>query len=125
MSTVFGKKNSKKDLIILSDDDFEQFVTNSTEIITRTKIDDQTGTVETGALWTEEYLPQETIFYSIAFSSPIRSENKGLLAGNNNNTDEEAEKVMSFFEGGLPKVIQIGGNQTLGKGIVRIQILQK
>ncbi len=76
-------------------------------------------------MWTEEYLPQETIFYSTAFSSPIRSENKGLLAGNNNNTDEEAEKVMSFFEGGLPKVIQIGGNQTLGKGIVRIQILQK
>jgi CRISPR-associated protein Cmr4 len=121
----FWKEKLKKDLIILSDDDFEQFVTNSTEIITRTKIDDQTGTVETGALWTEEYLPQETIFYSIAFSSPIRSENKGLLAGNNNNTDEEAEKVMSFFEGGLPKVIQIGGNQTLGKGIVRIQILQK
>jgi CRISPR-associated protein Cmr4 len=121
----FWKEKLKKDLIILSDDDFEQFVTNSTEIITRTKIDDKTGTVETGALWTEEYLPQETIFYSIAFSSPIRSENKGLLAGNNNNTDEEAEKVMSFFEGGLPKVIQIGGNQTLGKGIVRIQILQK
>jgi len=121
----FWKEKLKKDLIILSDDDFEQFVTNSTEIITRTKIDDKTGTVKTGALWTEEYLPQETIFYSIAFSSPIRSENKGLLAGNNNNTDEEAEKVMSFFEGGLPKVIQIGGNQTLGKGIVRIQILQK
>jgi CRISPR-associated protein Cmr4 len=121
----FWKEKLKKDLIILSDDDFEQFVTNSTEIITRTKIDDKTGTVETGALWTEEYLPQETIFYSIAFSSPIRSENKGLLAGKDNNTDEEAEKVMSFFEGGLPKVIQIGGNQTLGKGIVRIQILQK
>jgi CRISPR-associated protein Cmr4 len=33
--------------------------------------------------------------------------------------------VLHFFELGIPDVIQIGGNQTIGKGIVRIQILKQ
>ena len=121
---TFWQEKLQKSLIILPDDEFRDFVTNSTEIITRTKIDDRTGTVQQGALWTEEYLPQETILYSIAFSSPLRVENenkKGALAGKT--IDDESENVIKFFEGGLPKIIQIGGNQSLGKGIIRVQML--
>jgi len=121
----FWREKLEKDLVILSDDDFEQFVTSSTEVITRTRIDDVTGTVKRGALWTEEYLPQDTILYSIAMASPIRVEKdeaKGVF--NVGNPDKEAEKVLQFFEQGIPDVIQIGGNQTIGKGIVRIQILK-
>ena len=121
----FWREKLEKDLVILSDDDFEQFVTSSTEVITRTRIDDVTGTVKSGALWTEEYLPQDTILYSIAMASPVRVEKdkaKGVF--NVGNLDKEAEKVLQFFELGIPEVIQIGGNQTIGKGIVRIQILK-
>jgi len=120
----FWREKLEKDLVILSDDDFEQFVTSSTEVITRTKIDDKTGTVQSGALWTEEYLPQDTILYSIAMASAVRVEKdeaKGVFKAEN--SDKEAEKVLQFFEG-IPKVIQVGGNQTIGKGIVRIQILK-
>jgi CRISPR-associated protein Cmr4 len=121
----FWREKLEKDLVILSDDEFEQFVTSSTEVITRTRIDDVTGTVKSGALWTEEYLPQDTILYSIAMASPIRVEKdeaKGVF--NVGNPDKEAEMVLHFFELGIPDVIQIGGNQTIGKGIVRIQILK-
>jgi CRISPR-associated protein Cmr4 len=121
----FWHEKLEKDLVILSDDDFEQFVTSSTEVITRTRIDDVTGTVKSGALWTEEYLPQDTILYSIAMASPVRVEKdeaKGVF--NVGNPDKEAEKVLQFFEWGIPDVIQIGGNQTIGKGFVRIQILK-
>jgi CRISPR-associated protein Cmr4 len=123
----FWREKLKKDLVILSDEDFEQFVTSSTEVITRTRINNVTGTVDTkrGGLWTEEYLPQDTIFYSIAMASPVRVEKdkaKGVF--NVGNLDKEAEKVLQFFELGIPEVIQIGGNQTIGKGIVRIQILK-
>jgi len=123
----FWREKLEKDLVILSDDDFEQFVTSSTEVITRTRIDYETGTVDTkrGGLWTEEYLPQDTILYSIAMASPVRVEKdkaKGVF--NVGNLDKEAEKVLQFFELGIPEVIQIGGNQTIGKGIVRIQILK-
>jgi CRISPR-associated protein Cmr4 len=120
----FWREKLEKDLVILSDEDFEQFVTSSTEVITRTKIDDKTGTVQSGALWTEEYLPQDTILYSIAMASAVRVEKdeaKGVFKAEN--SDKEAEKVLQFFEG-IPKVIQVGGNQTIGKGIAKIQILQ-
>jgi len=124
----FWREKLEKDLVILSDDNFEQFVTSSTEVITRTRIDDVTGTVDTkrGGLWTEEYLPQDTILYSIAMASPIRVEKdeaKGVF--NVGNPDKEAEMVLQFFELGIPEVIQIGGNQTIGKGIARIQILKQ
>lgn len=121
----FWREKLEKDLVILSDDNFEQFVASSTEVITRTKIDDKTGTVQSGALWTEEYLPQDTIFYSIAMASPVRvkkDETKGIFEAET--PDKEAEKVLQFFELGVPDIIQIGGNQTIGKGIARIQILK-
>jgi CRISPR-associated protein Cmr4 len=123
----FWREKLEKDLVILSDDDFEQFVTSSTEVITRTRIDYETGTVDTkrGGLWTEEYLPQDTILYSIAMASPVRVEKdeaKGIFRADD--PDKEAEKVLQFFELGIPDVIQIGGNQTIGKGFVRIQILK-
>ncbi len=121
----FWREKLAKDLVILSDDDFTQFVKTSTEIITRTKIDNKTGTVASGALWTEEYLPQDTILYSLAIASPLRVEKeeaKGVLKGNNQ--EEEAKKVLEFFESGCPEVLQIGGNQTIGKGLVRIQIFK-
>jgi CRISPR-associated protein Cmr4 len=121
----FWRGKLARDLVILSNDDFEQFVTSSTEVITRTRIDDVTGTVKSGALWTEEYLPQDTILYSIAMASAVRIEKdeaKGIFRADD--PDKEAEKVLQFFELGIPDVIQIGGNQTIGKGFVRIQILK-
>jgi CRISPR-associated protein Cmr4 len=121
----FWREKLEKDLVILSDDELEQFVTSSTEVITRTRIDDVTGTVKSGALWTEEYLPQDTILYSIAMASPVRVEKdeaKGIFKAET--PDEEAKKVLQFFELGIPGVIQIGGNQTIGKGFARIQILK-
>lgn len=35
----------------------------------------------------------------------------------------DEEKVMAFFGKGLPQVVQIGGNATLGKGLVRTKLL--
>ncbi len=119
----YWREKLKRDLVVLSDDDFREFVTTSTEVITRTKISSVTATVEAGALWTEEYLPQDTILYSIAMASPIRVEKddkKGIFKSEN--SEEEAKKVIEFFTKGIPEIIQIGGNQTIGKGIVRIQI---
>jgi CRISPR-associated protein Cmr4 len=121
----FWREKLEKDLVILSDDDFEQFVTSSTEVITRTRIDDVTGTVKSSALWTEEYLPQDTILYSIAMASPVRVEKddaKGIFK--EDTPDKEAKKVLQFFELGIPDVIQVGGSQTIGKGVARIQILK-
>lgn len=112
----YTREKIKKDIVVLSDDDFRDFVNLSTEVVTRTRIDSEKGTVAKGALFTEEYLPAETLLYSLVLASPIFSEvkkHKELF-------DQEEKSVMKFFLNNKPKVVQLGGNATIGKGIVRV-----
>lgn len=126
-----------RNLVILSNDDFTDFVNLSTEVITRTKINNETGTVQDGALFTEEYLPSESVLYSLALFSPLFHKAKtiepfmGYIQEQELDPDDfeieekvqraeakEVDAVRGFFDE-LPSVIQIGGNATLGKGLVR------
>jgi len=128
----YWRKKMKKDVVVLSDDDFRDFVTLSTEVITRTKISSETGTVVSGALFTEEYLPTETLLYSLALATPVmvdedkakkngNAEPKGPFAGATG--DEQAKKVMAFFADKLPAVVQVGGSATIGKGLLRTRVV--
>jgi len=120
----YWRKKLQNDLVILSDDDFKDFVNLSTEVITRIKINNETGTVQTGALFTEEYLPSETILYSLILTSPVfpgKDKDKKVFAKKNGKSEEDL--VMEYFVNGLPDVIQLGGNATIGKGIVRTRIM--
>ena len=126
----YWREKMQTDLVVLSDDDFRDFVTLSTEVIARIKINQKTGTVQKGALWYEEYLPSDSILYSLALTTPIFRENddaKGIFKLTDQNREErydESEKVMEFFEDGLPPIIQLGGNATIGKGIIRTKIYE-
>jgi len=128
----FWKKKMESDIVVLSDEDFTDFVNLSTEVITRTKINNATGTVEQGALFTEEYLPAESVMYSLVLASPIfqdKDEKKGIFSMSEDNPcftgcENEESKVMKFFETALPEVIQVGGNATQGKGLVRTMLIQ-
>ncbi|MGI6776494.1 MAG: type III-B CRISPR module RAMP protein Cmr4 [Acetivibrionales bacterium] len=117
----YWREKMKKDILVVENNDFNDFVTLSTEVVTRTKIDTITGTVKSGALFTEEYVPSDSVFYSLALSSPVFNKEKGVFQENGK---PEEELVMEFFEGELPKIVQIGGNATLGKGITRMSILK-
>jgi len=110
-------------LVILSDDDFKEFVNLSTEVITRTKIKIETGTVTDGALFTEEYLPSESVLYSLAIPSSIFApkENKESFVGEKHDTDA----IMDYWQENMPQYMQIGGNATIGKGIVEIIIAKE
>lgn len=127
----YWKEKMKKDIVVLSNDDFRDFVMLSTEVIARTKIDSNTGTVATGALWYEEYLPTDSILYSLGLTTPLfvdEKKKKGtvfeITNQENNKNVEEAKKVMDFLKDNLPSIIQIGGNATVGKGIVRTNFYQ-
>ena len=132
---AYWRDKMKRDIAVLSDDDFRDFVTLSTEVIARTKIDSKTGTVVDGALWYEEYLPTDSILYSLALTTPLflkvdgEDDEKGkkgiFYTGQGPDKNRaEAEKVMAFFANGLPGIIQIGGNATVGKGLVRTRVYQ-
>ncbi|GIX42796.1 MAG: type III-B CRISPR module RAMP protein Cmr4 [Leptospiraceae bacterium] len=115
----YWKEKLKKDLVILSDDDFYQFIESSTEVITRTKIDSEKGTVQSGALWTEEYLPADTIMYSLIFFT----DGKNIKTDENN--QKQAKDLHNSFKNIINKnIIQIGGNATIGKGFCRIELFQ-
>lgn len=118
----FWREKMKKDIIVLSDDDFRDFVNLSTEVTTRIKIDNKTGTTQEGALFSEEYLPQESVLYSLALATPIfvkNNKDKGIFKREGK---KEEDLVLEFFKAGLPEIIQIGGNATIGKGLVRTKV---
>lgn len=97
-----------QNLVIVSNDDFADFVKFGTEVSTRIKIDNETGTVKDGALFTVEYLPTETVMYSLVMFSP-EFRKAGMNVG----------EVESFFIY-KPTYFQLGGDATLGKGIFNL-----
>lgn len=116
----YWREKTKKDIVVLSDDEFRDFVNLSTEVVTRTKIDPKTGTVADKSLFTEEYLPQETVLYSLVLAGPIFSRDKGPFGQDEKNSGgkREEEALLDFVAENMPPVIQLGGNATLGKGLV-------
>jgi CRISPR-associated protein Cmr4 len=93
-------------LVILNDDDFTHFVLNATEIVARIGLDYERKTVKAGALFYQECLPAETVFYSLVFANASRRDG-----------GTDASGVMNYLRKNLPPVLQIGGDETTGKGI--------
>lgn len=114
--TQWHASKLSESLVVLPDSEFEHFARHSTEVITRIKINNLTGTVEQGALFNEEYVPVDAVFYSMSFLRkeffPKAKEKAAFSDG-----DDEAK---SFYTEHFPETIQIGGNATLGKGICRV-----
>jgi CRISPR-associated protein Cmr4 len=126
-SLDYWKEKIKTDIVVLPDDDFADFVQLSTEVITRIKINNETGTVEDGALFTEEYLPADSVMYSLC--STVR---EFFDEGSETNKDKKRtfdsavqtmEEVTTILNHKLNNIFQLGGNATLGKGIIRTKML--
>lgn len=100
-------------LMVLDDDDFGDFVNLSTEVNARICINPETGTVNAkdGALWYEENVPPETVFYSFCFAGKSR-DIEDVMSEN---------AVMDFMKDNevFPEVFQLGGDSTLGRGVLR------
>lgn len=122
LANTLGIDELNDKLVVLKDDVFKDFVQLFTEVVTRTKIDNATGTVDQGALFTEEYLPAESVLYTLNLISPIFTEEskKGNFKSENENKLDETQKIANFFVENLPEYVQMGGNATLGKGIVKV-----
>lgn len=103
----------KDRIVVLEDDDFNDFVRLSTEVNARIKIDSEKGIVDNKALWYEENVPPETVFYSFLYIGKVRGE------GLNNFKDETQVENFLMDETIFPRVFQLGGNSTLGRGLLR------
>jgi len=120
-----------QDVVIVSDDTFKYFVENSTEIVPRIKIG-ESGTVSSkgGNFWYEENVPPQAIFYSMVLLNPALEKNKQLVnqtldGGNQENpgSEDENEKLFKkYIDSGY---IQLGGNQTIGRGFLRYKVIDQ
>jgi CRISPR-associated protein Cmr4 len=109
-------------LVILPEDTFRDFTLFSTEVISRTRLNDETKTVERGALWTEEHLPSDTLLYAPLFASKPRVEDKEL-PDDWKAADDKPGKILEFVKDCVDgKRIQLGGDSTVGRGFVAVRM---
>lgn len=107
-----------KQWIIVSDDNFTHFVSHATEVSARIRLSKESKTVEKGALFYEEFLPAETVFYSVVIVEP--SHNKEF-AMSREEVFAEFQNSLSYCKG----FIQVGGDATIGKGWCSIKLSQE
>ena len=101
------QKLFKQRFIVLDDMSFDFLAETATEIRARIKLQENTRTVQKGALWYEELLPAESILWGVAACD--RSFKPGYVVS--------ADNMLAQ----LPVVheLQIGGKATVGHGRVR------
>lgn len=103
-------------LLCVSEEMFSYCVDHSTEVQTHIKIDHETGTSTgknaSGALRYEELLPADSLLYSVVLFGPSAYE-----------IEEQAkmETIKNELKSQVKDFIQIGGDETLGKGICKVQ----
>jgi CRISPR-associated protein Cmr4 len=104
----------KTHLAVLSDDDFTHFVRHATEIIARVGLDYERKTIKTGTLSYQEFLPAETLFYAVVFANASRREGD----------PRSASEVLAYLRQklDLARVLQIGGDETTGKGLCLVRL---
>ena len=113
--STFLKEDFIKKMVILPEDTFSYFISYATEVVSNIKIDNETGTSKEGLRYTE-YLPAETILYCII------SFERGKCADAHSLGLETGDKVKELFDNNKPSIIQIGADETKGKGIVELNL---
>ena len=102
-------------LVILPDEDFSHFVQFATEIQARIGIDNATGVVKGGALFYEENIPSETIFYANLFVSNPHKEDALM---------KDHASILGELKKLDEKFVHLGGDKTIGKGLMKIKFYQ-
>ncbi|AET32319.1 type III-B CRISPR module RAMP protein Cmr4 [Pyrobaculum ferrireducens] len=106
-----GIQLPKFDIAVVGDDLSREVIDRSLLVQYRVRLNRETKTVAEGGLWSEEYVPQFTLFHSAVVCRDVG--------------DRTADKVCALFNnllGGNPAVLWVGGKETIGKGLVRIWI---
>jgi CRISPR-associated protein Cmr4 len=106
------ESEERKRLVVLDDTNFTHFATYATEVSARIKLKEETKTVEEHALFYQEFLPTETLLYSLVLASHSRKRDQPATA---------AENLEAFRP---PNTIQIGGDETTGKGLCTVRLVK-
>lgn len=106
-------------LAIVSDEMFRNIVLLHTEVRTRNKINPETGTADGGKLFVDEHVPTNALFYTIC---GIMDPYIKPMTTTSLNATKITDKMEPFWSN---RIIQLGGNYTIGKGLLRLQNISK
>ena len=100
------EKISEKGVIVLGDDVGSMVIEKGLIRLTRVRLKEDTKTVDSHGLWTEEYIPPGSVFMGALFyrSPGVRG------------------KFRSAVLGGCEGYVVLGGNETVGKGLVKLVV---
>jgi CRISPR-associated protein Cmr4 len=106
----------KQGLIIIPDRDGQglEILSRSLMIQYRVRLSRDTKTVDAGP-WSEEYVPMETVFVSVALCRSFKQGDRKIEA---RDLCEEFRKAING------KTIYVGGKETIGRGLVRLLTYQ-
>ena len=105
------KQRLQERLVIVDDDAFSHFVQHATEVTARIALNYETKTAKQGALFYEEFLPSETLLYSVVLAERSRSNGAKLTA----------LEVLGALTGLGLRTVQIGAGETIGKGFCALR----
>lgn len=114
--------------VLLSDDYFTHFVRHATEISARIALDYDSKTVRKGALFYQEFLPAESLLYSLSLMNRSRSVSAtGNANGNGNGNGHSSKHARDLHIQWSDCVnqspfLQIGGDETTGKGLCAVRL---
>lgn len=110
---VFEKLFKKAEtLLLVHDDVYDYAVSHCIEVQTQIKIDSKIGVTDDGSLRYQEVLPSDTIMYCILLYGPSRDDSKTI----------QTQNIINYLKNDVIKShIQIGGDETLGRGIFEIE----
>ncbi len=124
-SYAFFRDKLKTDLVLLSEEELNYFVTNSTSVEPHVRIDDVSGTAEGGGLFYTENLPPESILFSTLMASQER-----YKKDDSEENRMDAETVMKTLVNGKndwqaldEKMLQFGGDATTGRGQIICKVI--
>lgn len=124
--SYWANELSKK-LVILPEDSFRYFVTSATDVMPNIRIGKE-GTTIIGSLRYTEYLPRESVLYSLITyekaKTPEKWESSEELMKDQFNLLNNDKDVRKAFEDSKPATLQLGGDETTGKGLVQLKILK-
>jgi CRISPR-associated protein Cmr4 len=110
-------------IVVLSDGMLSYFVRASCEVMQRNRIDDVTGTVAEGALFNQENVPVDTLFFATVTASEAHCSGSPQQPTAQTKPARDAMQLLEAHFIQSP-VLQIGGDGGIGLGLCTIRLAE-
>jgi CRISPR-associated protein Cmr4 len=115
LRTLFGKLAPAADRVFaVSDENFSFLVRTATEVQPQIAIDMNTGTTKEGSLRYQELLPADAVLYTLVFYGNDRGKGGTM-----------ADVIRGCVKSAIATHVQLGGDMTMGRGIMEVAWLPK